>query len=172
MEKLQDESLSLTSLSRKWARRILFWLIGGVAAGVIAAIIVGIVSSGPGETGICEDPEIRINFPVEGQPVQEVVELVGRFECIPESRRLWITVTPKLGTPHGIHTVVVDTQARTFSATAVLSSGPGEYRICAVLADKDAGQAFQGAIEQEPPVGLAELPPTALLVSCRITIVP
>lgn len=173
MDKLPDESLSLTSLSLfKWVRPDLHWLILGILGSVLGGIIViRCYSPDPVQTTVCREPDIRINFPVEGQPVPEIVELVGRFDCIPEARGLWITVTPPLGTPHGIHPVVVKTQNQTFTSTAVLSSGPGEYRICAALTDKDAEQAFQAAIKQIPPVGLAELPPSALLKSCTKVLV-
>lgn len=159
-----------TSLSRlRSVRPDLHWLMVGIVASVVGGIIViTIYSPSSGETTTCNGP--RINFPGEGQPVLEVVEVVGRFECLREGRSLWIIVTPPAGSPHGIHRAVVDAKKRTFSSTAVLSSGPGEYEICMALADKDAEQGFQAAIEQDPPVGLAMLPPTAGLVSCRITV--
>ncbi len=94
------------------------------------------------------------------------MEVAGTFECPPETWELWTTVTPPSGAPHGVHPVLLDTQAGSFTADAVLASGPGDYVICATRADEHAQQTFIAVIKQDPPVGLPGLPPTAIPQHC------
>lgn len=147
-------------------RILLYYVAWGAGASVIGALVLqGLFSASSAVTTIsCDDPGVQINFPQEAQVVQEIVSVAGSFDCLPKDRGLWITVTPPLGSPHGIHPTSVD--GDTFSATAVLASGAGEYRICVALAERNAEQAFQGAIRQDPPIGLPNLPATALIRSC------
>lgn len=135
-----------------------------VVAGVIVAVLMTRFSSDPVVTRECNGSDIQINFPTDGVRVKDFVSVAGTFDCLEES--LWITVTPPLGTPHGIHPTAVDLQRQEFSGTAVLSSGRGVYRICAAVADDNARQTFEAVLEQDPPIGLPELPPGALLRAC------
>ena len=163
--------------------RALFGGLRGLLAALaltITATIVGTILYfqlfGPGSApaGECDNPDLSINYPQDRQEVTGVVEIRGTFDCLPmpEDQTFWIIVTPPIGSPHGVHRPSVISQGKTFSATVVLGSGPGNYEVCAVLANKAATQTFEGAILQDPPVGIVSFPVGALRMDCKDLVLP
>lgn len=153
---------------RRFRSLLGFVALGAVASVIGALVVQGVFSAGSGVSTSfstsCDNPKVEINFPRDGLMVNSIVDVLGTLDCLRGGSSLWITVTPPLGSPHGIHPVSVEDTA--FFGTAVLASGAGEYRICVALADRDAQQTFQGAISQDPPIGLSDLPATSALLSC------